>query len=155
MPPGAFPFFFSQHFSVDSVQVEFVLLFVVKANNRPEPIISVAAINMMFFFFMSLDFLPEQGWLMPAFRYAGFLISSAKYDDRFKYFVTTNLNYLLTRCNQFLAWRVFLATKCGKQRVNCRAQSPVFSRQSAIWCLYPVSGIQYPSFIFVAKYCQL
>jgi hypothetical protein len=59
MPPGAFPFFFSQHFSVDSVQVELVLLPVVKANKRPEPIISAVAINMMFFFFMSLDFLPE------------------------------------------------------------------------------------------------
>jgi len=56
MPPGASPFFFSQHFSVDSVQVELGLLLVLKANKRPEPIISAVATNMMFFFFMSLDF---------------------------------------------------------------------------------------------------
>ena len=53
---SASPFFFSQHFSVDSVQVELDLLLVLKANKRPEPIISAVATNMMFFFFMSLDF---------------------------------------------------------------------------------------------------
>ena len=41
------------------MQVELVLLPVVKANKRPEPIISAVATKMMFFFFMSFDFFPN------------------------------------------------------------------------------------------------
>jgi len=64
MPPGTVAFFW-QHSSEASLQVDDLLVLVLKANNIPDVRISIVVKIMMNFFFMVLVLIPVFGeWLM-------------------------------------------------------------------------------------------